>query len=65
MINRDYRKEIGLRTRKQTLPWPVALLVLAVIALGIWWFASTEAKTNAQLRHQRIHAALVTGGHPG
>jgi len=63
MINRDYTKEVGLRTRKQTLSWPVTLLVLAVIGLGVWWFASTEAKTSPRSPRHQDAAALVDRAH--
>ncbi len=48
MIRRDYTKEIGVRTRKNTLPWPVTLLVLAILALGAGWLISNQSKGQAQ-----------------
>jgi hypothetical protein len=37
MTCRDYRKEIDLRPGTPTLPWPVAAILLALGAAGLWF----------------------------
>ncbi len=48
MIRRDYTTEIGVKARKNTVPWPISLLILAVLALGAVWLVSNQGKRNAQ-----------------
>jgi len=48
MIRRDYTKEIGAGTRTNTLPWPMTLLVLAILALGAGWLISNQSRGQAQ-----------------
>lgn len=35
MISHDYRKEIGLKPGTPTIPWPIAIAVLALGAAGL------------------------------
>ncbi len=48
MIRRDYTKEIGVSARKNTVPWPIALGLLAALALGAGWLISRQSKPNHQ-----------------
>ena len=47
MIRRDYTQEVGVSARKNTVPWPFALLILAILALGAAWLVSNQGKRNA------------------
>ena len=52
MIYRDYTKEVGLRSGERKIPWPVAVLVLALFAAGLGWFASVELHRSVHPLHK-------------
>ena len=65
MIKRDYTKEIGASARKNTVPWPIALCILAILALGAGWLISNQAKRNVPPPQAGAAPAPAHGGQPG
>ena len=61
MISKDYTQEVGLESGTKTIPRPLAGVLLARVAAGIW-FAIGEARDAAQrerLQKQTTTAASV------
>lgn len=58
MVNKDYRIELGLVSPKKTVPRPVAILVLIVVAVALSWTAVT-IWGEAKKRHAPAVAATA------
>lgn len=58
MFNRDYTQEIEMAPPTKRVPWPLAVLILAVLAAGVTWFASVELRAYRQL-HDRASPAMM------
>ena len=37
MVSRDYTKELGLKSATPKVPWPLAIALLAMMAVGTWF----------------------------
>ena len=37
MVSRDYTKELGLKSATPKVPWPLAIALLALMAVGTWY----------------------------
>jgi hypothetical protein len=62
MISRDYTKEVGVSSQKKTLPRPVAILVLLLVGVGIWFgVAGVVAKAK---EHEAAEKASATPSAP-
>ncbi len=44
MFYRDYTKEIGMVPPGKTISWPYVVLILAVLAVAVAWYASVQLK---------------------
>ena len=61
MISRDYTKEVGIDSGTRTIPWPLAGVVLTLLAIGVW-YAVGEARAAAQreqVQKEAVAAAPV------
>lgn len=46
MVSRDYTKELGLKPATSKVPWPIAAVILAVVA-GLVWFGIEKLNARA------------------
>ncbi|MBI5770728.1 MAG: hypothetical protein HZA93_23325 [Verrucomicrobia bacterium] len=58
MISRDYTKEVGVDSGAKTIPWPLAWLVLSLIAIGLWYTVG-EARAAAHKEEQQKQAVAA------
>jgi hypothetical protein len=55
MPSRDYTKEVGLPSQNKTLPRPVAIVILAAVAVGVSF--GVAGMINASKEHNAEKAA--------
>jgi hypothetical protein len=56
MVNRDYRKEVGIASSKKSVPKVVAIIVLAAVAVVIT-FSVTRVLAEAKKHDEKASAA--------
>ncbi len=56
MTHRDYTKELGLPSTRKTIPRPLAYVILAVIAVGVF-FGVADILRNASKYHAAENAS--------
>ncbi len=62
MNYRDYTKEIGASARKNTVPWPIALVILGILALGVGWYAAGHSGGKSRSDGEPAPAVAQPGG---
>lgn len=58
MTNRDYTQEIGLPSQKKTVSRPIALTILALVAVGISFGVITVIRETKE--HHEVEKKLTT-----
>lgn len=55
MVNKDYRKEVGVASSEKTVPKAVAIIVLVLVA-GVVVFSASRV-VEAMKKHEAKHSA--------
>lgn len=59
MVNRDYRKEVGVASSKKTVPKALAIVVLVAVAGVVTWSA-TQVVEASKKHHAKSSAPAST-----